>query len=461
MVQFGTSGLRGLAVDLTDALVANYATVFVDRMPGDGTLLVGRDLRDSSSRIAAAVAAGAARAGYRAIDCGVLPTPALAMESAARGTAAIMVTGSHIPGDRNGLKFYDRGAEIAKSDEVWLNAGVAALPDTPPPSSEFSETADAAGRFLKRYSDFFASDALSGMRVGVFEHSSAARELMAPLLKNLGADVVSLGRSDSFVAVDTEAVSDDAREKLSGWALDHGLHAIISTDGDADRPMLADANGSIVPGDRLGPLTARLLAAKAIVTPVSSNTLVDLMADWHIVRTRIGSPYVIAEMEALTGQDVVGYEPNGGFLLGYDAQLAGRTLAPLMTRDFALPILAVLVEANARGLSVAALNADLPRRFTATDRLTNVPTEISKAIGAELIASNFDVLPEDARDVTDIDTTDGARMTLEDGRIVTVRPSGNAPELRCYAEADRLEAAERLMKETLSALRKAVDAAPT
>src|SRR5690606_1961229 len=118
-------------------------------------------------------------------------------------------------------------------------------------------------------------------------------------------------------------------------------------DGDGDRPMVADGAGRIVAGDLLGPLCARMLGAQEIVTPVSSNTCVTLMPGFSQVHlTRIGSPHVIAAMEARAaarpGIRIAGYEANGGFLLGFAARGPAGPLAPLMTRDSVLPIVAPL-----------------------------------------------------------------------------------------------------------------------
>lgn len=86
------------------------------------------------------------------------------------------------------------------------------------------------------------------MRIGVYEHSSLARDILHDVLGALGADTVPLARSEVFIPVDTEAVDPATRRLLAGWAAAHGLDAIVSTDGDADRPMLTDHAGRMVPG---------------------------------------------------------------------------------------------------------------------------------------------------------------------------------------------------------------------
>ena len=79
---------------------------------------------------------------------------------------------------------------------------------------------------------------------------------------------------------------------------------------------------SVIAGDVLGQITAAILQAEVVVTPVSSNTGVEASGRFaEVIRTQIGSPFVIAGMEQAGGEKVVGYEANGGFLLGFAADL--------------------------------------------------------------------------------------------------------------------------------------------
>lgn len=457
--KFGTSGLRGLATALTDELCAAYAGAFTSLHGHTGRVFVGRDRRDSSERIAAAVAAGIAGQGARVVDCGVLPTPALAAAALAEGTLSIMVTGSHIPADRNGLKFYTGTGEFTKADEAPLRDAVAGW--TGAPAAASPEQEPAAADYIRRFVDGLPQGVLSGARVGVWLHSSAASETLPAILEGLGAEVVGLGAAESFVPVDTEAVSPEARAQFVEWCAAHGLDAIVSTDGDADRPLMTDETGTVIPGDILGPIAARWCGAGEVVTTVSANSLVEAMGAFDRVgRTKIGSPYVIAEMEArLTapGARVAGYEPNGGFLLGWDVT-GPAELPKLMTRDSTLPLVAVLAAARQAGQSLSALVADLPPRRTAADRLTDVPTERSRALVAAILGGDHSALPDGLGTVTHIDETDGVRLTLSSGEVIHIRPSGNAPELRCYVEADSVAAAEALLERGLEALRRAVAA---
>ena len=440
--KFGTSGLRGLAVELTDGLVADYVNAFLVACPQGRQVFVGRDLRPSSPRIAGVVLDTICGAGLAAVDCGTVPTPALAMAATHAGAGAVMVTGSHVPADRNGLKFYLPGGEASKSEE----AAIAAAYDSglaPASGAGGARTVtDIGPDFVRRYTSAFGQKALSELRVGVYRHSSVARDIMEDTLRALGAKVLPLASSDSFVPVDTEAVDPDTRAMLADWCAAHDLDAVVSTDGDGDRPMVTDAAGQIIPGDVLGVLTARWLGADRVVTPVSSNDMVNRVGLAEVRMTRIGSPFVIAGMKALLDRDpdarVVGFEANGGFLLGH----AARGLTPLMTRDSLLPILAPLALARDRGL--AAEVAALPPCFTAAARVQNIDRDRTSAFLSTL-TDDPDAFVSGTGQIGGIDRTDGLRITFADGRVVHLRPSGNAPEFRVYAQADNPAAAEALV----------------
>jgi len=439
-LSFGTSGVRGLVSELTPQAVARWTRAYLVACPPAGALFVGRDLRPSSPDIAETVMATAEAAGIGTVDCGTLPTPALAL--AAANQAAIMVTGSHIPADRNGLKFYHAEGEITKADEARIVAAFEADATPPPTATGPRRREDAAAAYRARYLTAFGPDALAGLRLGLYEHSSVARDVLGDILAGLGADVVRLARSDTFIPVDTEAIDTETRTMLAAWCSEHRLDAVVSTDGDGDRPMLTDETGTLVPGDVLGVLTARTLEAGAVVTPVSSNTMVSDGLFDRVVLTRIGSPFVVAGMEALEtetpGARVVGFEANGGFLLGFTAQAPAGALPALATRDAVLPILAPLAAARTAQMTLSALRATLPARFTAANRLQGIAPDRARAFLAGLSAKAADraSLFEPWGEIVGIDETDGLRLTFETGNIIHLRPSGNAPEFRIYTEAD-------------------------
>lgn len=455
-LKFGTSGVRGLVVDLVGQPARRYVTAFLRHLQASGQMqagrvLVGYDLRPSSPAIAEDCLAAIASAGFEPVDCGAVPTPALALQAMTTNSAAVMITGSHIPADRNGLKFYKPAGEVSKADEQGV---VAALSTEDVADMEFARV-DEHEATLRAYVDrcvgLLPAGSLSGLKVGVFEHSTVSRDLMGEVLRGLGAETISLGRSDTFVPVDTEAFSDGLFAPLPGWVREHGLDAIISADGDADRPLVMDGEGNFVRGDALGLLAARFLEARTVVTPVTSNSAIERTGFFEtVVRTRVGSPFVVAEMEK--ADVVVGFEANGGTFVG-----SGLTLAPLPTRDAILPVIAALGLAAREKISVAELVARLPLQVAVADRLQEVPSERSSAFLQRLRDDptyTAEVFAPHA--IADVNAIDGLQFHLASGETVHFRASGNAPELRSYVEAGTPERAAELLAWSMAALEKAV-----
>ncbi len=450
--KFGTSGLRGLVVELTPALVADHIRAFAAACPMGRALYVGRDLRPSSPRIAGDVIAAARDLGLAVVDCDALPTPALALVAQAGGGAAVMVTGSHIPADRNGLKFYTPTGEITKDDEAAI---LAALGRPALGLSGALRQDDQAGQaYVARYVSACGADALIGWRIGLYSHSAVGRDLLAQILRGLGAEVVELGRSDHFIPVDTEAVDPDTARQIRDWVVEHRLDALVSTDGDSDRPLLADEAGRIVPGDVLGQITAQILGADGVVTPISSNSGMLQKGFARVLRSRIGSPYVIAGMDEIGGK-AVGYEANGGFLLGFDAEGPAGPLPALLTRDCALPLVMVLIAA--KGCALSARIAAEPPVVTLADRLQEIDpdraTALLAALGDDPAARRAFLQALGAADEVALDLTDGLRIVLAGGQVVHLRPSGNAPEFRIYVEAPDAVQAQALLQAGLTELR--------
>lgn len=472
-VAFGTSGARGLVSAMTDRVCFAYTCAFLQHLADIGQFGPGRhvaiagDLRPSSPRIMAACAAAVRHMGGTVDNCGFVPSPAVAAHGFRQAIPSLMVTGSHIPDDRNGIKFNRTDGEVLKPDELSIRAQSVVLPDLFDEAGMLKDTQpvepdlDVATAYVARYFDVFGPRALEGMKLGIYEHSAVGRDILGALVSALGGEAVSLGRSERFIPVDTEAVRPEDQKLARQWARELKLDAILSTDGDSDRPLLADETGAWMRGDILGILCARALGIDAIATPVSSNSSVELSGLFKIVRrTRIGSPFVIEAMNGLVDEGptgVCGYEANGGFLLATPVKIGSQTLAALPTRDAVLPILAVLVDARRRGVTLSKLQAQLPSRHTFSERLQNYPTAHSQALishlergsEAEILERLTAIFGDLAGEADGIDRTDGLRIHFAGGDIIHLRPSGNAPELRCYTESDTAEQAEFLNEKTL------------
>ncbi|HBT78361.1 MAG TPA: phosphomannomutase [Planctomycetaceae bacterium] len=482
-VAFGTSGARGLVVDMSDLVCFAYTLGFLQyaaRQENGQTfdrVAVAYDLRSSSPRIARTVCRAVEYLGLKPIDCGALPSPALAYYGFAKKIPTVMVTGSHIPEDRNGIKFTLPGGEILKADEAGIREQTVTVPDELFDSSgvlSAEETAksvasdggEAKRLYIDRFVRALPSDFLAGFRIGFYEHSAVGRDLLCELYTKLGASVTRLGRSDTFVSVDTEAVRGEDIVSAKRWAAGDGrtetprFDAIVSTDGDSDRPLVFDEHGDWIRGDLTGIITARFLLADCVVTPVNSSTALELCG-WfpNVVRTKIGSPYVVEAMKKAVAQGaerVVGYEANGGFLTATPILIDEEYLHPLSalpTRDTVIVLIAVLLMSKKNGVPISMLIDHLPHRITAGDRLNDFPADLAQRKMEELLLGGRETIePTFAAfgELTGMDTTDGLRMTFGDtGDIVHLRPSGNAPEFRCYTEADTVRRAQWLLGKAL------------
>jgi UDP-N-acetylglucosamine/UDP-N-acetylgalactosamine diphosphorylase len=161
---------------------------------------------------------------------------------------------------------------------------------------------------------------------------------------------------------------------------------------------------------------------------VSCNTAAEKSGFFkEVLRTKIGSPYVIEGIKQLEKKykSVAGFEANGGFLT-----------QDLTTRDALTPIIATIIESKKQGLKLSELLAKLPPRYTASGLVKEFPPEYADKKLAEL-QTNF-LKP------VSVNTADGCRMELENGDIIHLRKSGNAPEFRCYTESKTLSEAENL-----------------
>jgi len=509
-LRFGTSGRRGEVVDLTQLEIYINVSAEIEYLQSiamsEGGIAAGHelylasDLRPSSTsfveaqqgrgEICQAVIRAALDGGMRPVNLGRIPTPALAHYALARERASIMVTGSHIPFDRNGYKLNTARGELLKQHEAPIAEFVRRvrqrLYDQPFAESLFDERGmfksghcalpperdEARAAYLRRYVDFFRPGSLSGRRVAVYEHSAVGRDLLVEILRALDADVIPMGRSETFVPIDTENIEAAQLAAIQALTLEAvqacgPVWAVVSTDGDSDRPLVlgADAKGDIrfFGGDRVGMIVAEFLGADAVVVPISCNDAIDRGSLTHVLepKTKIGSPYVIEGLEAARARGrkaACGWEANGGFLTGSDIERNGKILTALATRDAVLPILSVLVAAHERGCSLSDLFSRLPPRYSCAALLKKFPQSVSRQI-IDRFSPGFSRQIETIRgelqeffrpemgfsEIARLNYTDGVRIIFANGDVAHIRPSGNADELRIYAVADSQERAEAIV----------------
>ncbi|MDP8299155.1 MAG: hypothetical protein P9L88_04555 [Candidatus Tantalella remota] len=528
-LKFGTSGLRDKVENMTDMECYINTRGFISFLKERGEvgsvgseIAIGGDRRGSTPRIIASVAKAIEDEGCSVAFCGSVPTPTLAYYAITNNIPSIMVTGSHIPDDRNGIKFNKKSGEVLKTDEADILKNVAVARNdeyaTSDEGSLFSEDGmfkktrelppagqekNAIDIYIRRYLDVFPADALKGRKIVLYQHSAVGRDIIKDIFEGLGADVVVVGRSEEFIPVDTEKVSEDTRNRLKGWAAEYSPFALISTDGDSDRPLLADESGEFLTGDKLGALVSVFLSPDFAAVPISANdAVVSALGKKgiRVTQTKIGSPYVVAAMNEERAKDpsakVVSWESNGGFLLGSDWKIENGTLKALPTRDAVLPLLSAIMLAVESSKSVSEIiDEKLPPRYTHADvvddktpgcekytaemgkRIVSMfsPKEdaITQAdytveginshrIDGSVAAAGGDLSDELASikdhiaryftaergfsDIVSVNFIDGIRIGFANNDVSHLRPSGNAPEFRNYATADTEERADEIVE---------------
>lgn len=465
-LKFGTSGVRGRVVDFTFANCRNYALGFVELLqkeyPAVREIFMARDLRESSPEIQFYFAHAFKEVGFQVTSLGEIPTPALAYFAQIRQSASVMVTGSHIPADRNGVKFYTPDGEITKDHEVKIREGFqkekaltarnqgSLLGSKIEFPNENENQMQAEALYTQRYVKAFGKDFLKGLRVLFYQHSTVGRQLLPKILQDLGADVKLTGFSDVFIPVDTENVHN--LSELQDEMFQNDIEILISADGDADRPLVVHHRHGQITGDLLGMITAQFLGIKSIAVPVSCTSLIEESTWFHQVgRTKIGSPYVVAEMANLSRPQalVAGFEANGGFLLGSDL----KNISALPTRDALLPMIIYLKQVHSGWIKK---HEDfLFSKINLSGLLKEFPLSTSKKILEEVGAFPVKLIEFSSAfrryfpAIKEVNQVDGVKILSDSGATVHLRPSGNAPEFRVYVEARDRTAANEILKDTL------------
>ncbi|MFJ2659426.1 phosphoglucosamine mutase [Arthrobacter koreensis] len=428
---FGTDGVRGLANGLITAEVAlglaqAAAVVLGHRQVPSGkrpVAVVARDPRISGDFISAAVEAGLASSGVDVFDAGILPTPAAAFLVAdLEADFGVMISASHNAAPDNGIKFLARGGQ--KLDDALEDAIEAEMqePSLRPTGAEVGRIkrfADAEDRYVVHLLQTLPNR-LDGIKVVLDCAHGAASGCSPQVFADAGAEVVVIGADPDGVNIN-DGYGSTHLGALQAAVLEHGADLGIAHDGDADRCLAVDAEGSIVDGDQIMAIMAVAMKASgelkddALVATVMSNLGLKLAlreAGISIRETGVGDRYVLEAMR------------EGGYSLG------GEQSGHVIFSKYATTGDGVLT-----GLQLAAQVAKTGRSL-------------------KQLASIMDKLPQVLINVKNVDktaaaTNDAVRQAVidvqeklgETGRVL-LRPSGTEPLVRVMVEAADMDTAQ-------------------
>lgn len=444
---FGTDGVRGVAntsltaeltLDLSVAAahVLGEAGIF-DAHVGRGgrpRAVVGRDTRISGQFLEAAVVAGLASAGVDVLLLGVLPTPGVAYLTGALDVdLGVMISASHNPMPDNGIKFLARGGvKLDDALEVAIENRLREPWDRPTGEHVGRvETYDAAVADYVRHLVSTVGTPLAGLKV-VLDCAHGAASVAGPrALAEAGAEVIAICAEPDGLNIN-DGCGSTHLDVLQRAVVEHGADVGFALDGDADRCLAVDHEGTVVDGDQilailaLAMRDAGTLSQDTVVATVMSNLgFVNALRDEgvRVLQTRVGDRYVL---EAMKGQGyALGGEQSGHVIMSDHATTGDGILT-------ALQVLGRMAE-KARPLQeLAGVMTHLPQV------LVNVPgVDKSRTDDVELAAA-----------------VAAAEDELGDSGRVLLRPSGTEPLVRVMVEAPTAELAQQTAERLADVVRR-------
>jgi len=422
---FGTDGMRGVAnlEPMTCATVMRLGMAIAARLrqPGRHTrIAIGKDTRLSGYMFESALASGIVAMGADVWVTGPLPTPGIAFITASmRCDAGVVISASHNPFEDNGIKVFARdGYKLpdeleAEIEALMRSSDLDGLRAAPADVGYSRKIEDARGRYVVYCKSTFPSElTLDGMRVVVDGAHGAAYRVGPAVFEELGAQVIAIHTKPDGKNINARAGALYPQAMCETVKL-HDAHIGIALDGDADRVVLCDENGTVIDGDAVMALCAtrmmqeNRLAKRTLVATVMSNiglerALRDVGA--QLVRTQVGDRYVVEEMRR-NGYNLGGEQ--SGHIVFLDHATTGDGIVA------ALRVLAIMAKEQ-RPLS------ELVKVMTRTPQVL-VNTAVDKKVPLEQ-------LPDVVRMIRDIEGKLGA-----DGRVL-VRYSGTESKARVMIE---------------------------
>lgn len=296
---FGTDGVRGIPgkPPLTASIIREMACLAAKlllrrgggRLNGSAPLiLMGRDTRGSGPEICRALVAGFRAAGCRAVDLGVIPTPALSYLTPALGAAGgVAVSASHNPAEFNGIKFFTRDGykmDPALEDQIERDLARPARLKSDVPRGPGG--VEDGSRYIENYLEFLRSTFpatldLTGLRLVVDCAHGAAYRIAPKLFEGLGAEVIALGcrPNGRNINEDCGALSPASMQRCVAR---QRAHCGVCFDGDADRALFCDEKGVLLDGDALICLSALRLRRLGLLR--SDKVVLTVMSNYGLLR---------------------------------------------------------------------------------------------------------------------------------------------------------------------------------
>lgn len=312
---FGTDGVRGVANrDLTYEMAAKIghagAYVLGKENKHAPKILIGMDTRRSGSMLEAALAAGVMSMGGNVVCAGVVPTPAVAYLTRTMGfDAGIVVSASHNSAEFNGIKFFNSEGYKLR-DEIEAEIEDIVLDGDPMGERPIGAGVGTLVRdesLYQKYIDYVCSTVnvdFKGLKIALDCANGASSVTSPETFRRLGAEVLVLSNSPDGININAGCGSTHM-EDLCAFVKENGCDMGFAFDGDADRVLAVDKNGSMVDGDVIMAICGTemkkqgKLKNNTIVATIMSNLGLFKMGEdeaIHVAKTKVGDRYVLQEM---------------------------------------------------------------------------------------------------------------------------------------------------------------------
>lgn len=326
---FGTDGIRGKVgetpITPDFVLKLGWAAGKVLARHGSKKILIGKDTRISGYMLESALEAGLSAAGLSAAFTGPMPTPAVAyLTRTFRAEAGIVISASHNPYYDNGIKFFSIDGtklpdEVEKAIEAEMQKPLTCVDSAS--LGRASRIVDAAGRYIEFCKGTFPNElSLNGLKIVVDCAHGATYHIAPNVMRELGAEVISIGCSPDGVNINEKCGATDVtllQQQVLAEQADVGL----AFDGDGDRLIMVDSQGQRVDGDQILYIIAKqrlqqgCLVGGAVGTVMSNMGLELALQRLGVpfTRSKVGDRYVMEKMQALNWQ--LGAENSGHIIL--------------------------------------------------------------------------------------------------------------------------------------------------
>lgn len=396
-------------------------------------VLIGKDTRVSGYMLEASLQAGFSSAGVDVVLCGPIPTPAVAyLTRALRLTAGVVISASHNPFHDNGIKFFSgSGTKLPDATELEIESEI----DKGfccEPSDRLGKARrldDAAGRYIEFCKSTFPQGAnLRGLKLYLDCANGAAYHVAPAVFHELGADVVADAVSPDGLNINRgvgATHTDDLALRTAKAGCDYGL----AFDGDADRLIMADADGRLYNGDELLYIIVRDRQRKGAVAGVSGTLMTNYALEQRFardgvdfVRAKVGDRYV---MEALKERGWLFGGESSGHIIALDRQTTG---------DGIVSALQVLAAVKETGRTLSEL----------MEGLVMMPQVLIN----KRIERGYDWRANERF----MAAVKAAEAKLAGTGRILIRPSGTEPLLRIMTEAEDRDLARATAAEVADAL---------